>query len=55
MEARATLAEKRAAAEEQAAIAEWLVAVLRGELSGGQRRFWRWRWPWRRHDTPCGW
>ena len=35
-----------AMAQERAAAAEWLVAVLRSELTGSQQR--RWHWPWQK-------
>ena len=53
-EARATVAEERArAAEEQAAMSSWLIARLRGEMTGAEpwgRRWWRPR-PWPRRAT----
>lgn len=46
-ERRAAAAEDRAvAAEEGRAVAEWLVHVLRGELTGVEAPRSRW-WPWR--------
>jgi len=36
-----------AMAQERAASAEWLVAVLRSELTGSERPR-RWRWPWQK-------
>jgi len=48
-EARAAAAEERAlAAEERAAAADWLVAVLRSELIGPERKRSRWWCPWSR-------
>jgi len=51
-EGQATAAEERArAAEEQAAVSAWLVARLRGEMTGAEpwgRRWWR---PWPRRAT----
>ncbi len=59
--ARLTSAEARAvaaeagwqAAEDRAAVADWLVAVLRSELSGAERR--RWWWPWPRRGIARWW
>ena len=60
VEARATVAEERAraaeerarAAEERAVVSAWLIARLRGEMTGaepwGGRRWWR---PWLRRAT----
>lgn len=53
-EARATSAEERArAAEYRAEVAQWLVTLLRGELTGVEpRRGW---WPWPRRTTLPQW
>jgi hypothetical protein len=46
---RAAMAEERAlAAEERRLVAEWLVAVLRSELTGVAPRRRHWWWPWSR-------
>lgn len=53
-EARAVAAEAGwQAAEDRAAVADWLVAVLRSELSGAERR--RWWWPWPRRGIARWW
>ena len=48
-ERRAAMAEEWAlAVEERRLVAEWLVAVLRSELTGGAPRRRPWWWPWPR-------